>query len=87
MSKRFLVTFALAAFVSTVAEARNGFGRSRRSSRPATPTQRYTQPRAQVPAAVLNDPEQMTKKYGPSILIREPATAVIDDAKFVGQPK
>ncbi|MFK8114331.1 MAG: hypothetical protein AB8B91_19170 [Rubripirellula sp.] len=85
MSIRLFVVVAVAALLTSEADARNGFG-SRRF-RSTTPRSRPAAPQAipRVSPDILSDPVKMTKKYGPSILIRSEAKQD-DNTTIVKQP-
>lgn len=83
MNIRVLIAIIVVAFVAVEIQARGPFGRSR-NMRQSIP--RQTQPSQPTTQNFSRNPEEMTKRFGPSILIRKESVAT-DSPKFVNQPK
>ncbi len=81
MIKRTLLVVAIAAFVVAESSASGPFD-WRRTLRRSTSSARAAKPAL---SRILRTPEELTKRYGPSILIREPEPTA-KKSKFVRQP-
>ena len=89
MKIRVLASMAVVTMFVADAQARSPFGRSwnarRNVTRQAKPQQRPTAKQLAI-RQILQNPEEMTKRFGPSILIREESIKV-ENERFVTQPK
>jgi len=85
MKFRILITIVIVVAAGADVAARSPFGRFR-TGRKSISRHTRSHPTAQLPPHVLNDPTEMTKRFGKSILIRN-ESAGPDDRKFANQPE
>lgn len=85
MNTRMLLSLGLLVAIGVETEARSPFGRMRSSRAPAPPQTRIPSAAPQLSPALLNNAAEMTKRFGPSILIRD-QSAEASTGAFAQQP-